>query len=67
MHVTDCIKTQKEDLVLDAVLNLLEVQKKSDLKTLLGEHTSSKRGPIDLKEWPEFYNLPECPLPTFNA
>ena len=42
MHVTDWAKTQREDPVLNAVLNWLEDQKKTDLKTLLGEHVSSK-------------------------
>ena len=44
MHVTDWAKTQREDPVLNAVLNWLEAQKKTDLKTLLGEHASSKEG-----------------------
>ena len=44
MHMTDCAKTQREDPVLNAVLNWLEAQKKTDLKTLLGEHTSSVDG-----------------------
>ena len=42
MHVTDWAKTQREDPVLNAVSNWLEAQKKTDLKTLLGEHASSK-------------------------
>ena len=42
MNMTGWAKTQREDLVLDAVLNWLEAQKKPDLKTLLGEHASSK-------------------------
>ena len=44
MHVTDWAKTQREDPVLNAVLNWLEAQKKTDLKTLLGEHASSEEG-----------------------
>ena len=44
MHMTDWAKTQKEDPVLNAVLNWLEAWKKTDLKTLLGEHASSKEG-----------------------
>ena len=43
MHVTDRATVQREDPVLDAVLNWLEAQKKTDLKTLLGEHVSSER------------------------
>ena len=44
MHVTDWAKTQREDPVLNAVLDWLEAQKKTDLKTLLGEHASSADG-----------------------
>ena len=44
MHVMDWTKTQREDLVLGAVLNCLEAQKKTDLKTLLGEDASSEKG-----------------------
>ena len=44
MHVTDWAKTQREDPVLNAVLDWLEAQKKTDLKTLLGEHASSEDG-----------------------
>ena len=42
MHVTDWAETQREDPVLNAVLNWFESQKKVDLKTLLGEHASSE-------------------------
>ena len=42
MHMTDWAKIQREDPVLNAVLNWLEAQKKSDMKTLLGEHASSE-------------------------
>ena len=34
MHVTDWAKVQREDPVLNAVLDWLEAQKKTDLKTL---------------------------------
>ena len=44
MHVADWAKTQREDPVLDAVLNWLEAQKKTDLKILLGEHAFSEEG-----------------------
>ena len=44
MHVTDWAKTQREDPVLNAVLDWLQAQKKMDLKTLLGEHASSVDG-----------------------
>ena len=43
MHVMDWAAAQKEDPVLNAVLNWLGAQK-NDLRTLLGEHASSKEG-----------------------
>ena len=46
MHMTDWAETQREDPVLKVVLNWLEAQKKTDLKTLLGEHASSKEGQL---------------------
>ena len=42
MHITDWAAAQKEDLVLNATLNWLGSQKKTDLRTLLGEHASSE-------------------------
>ena len=36
MHVTDWTEAQREDSVLSMVLERLEAQKKTDLKTLLG-------------------------------
>ena len=44
MHLTVWAKAQKEDPMLNAVLDWLETQKKTDLKTLLGEHASSEEG-----------------------
>ena len=44
MHVTDWAEMQREDPVLNAVLDWMEAQKKTDLKTLLGEHASSADG-----------------------
>ena len=44
MHMTDWAAAQKEDLVLNAVLSWLGAQKKTNLRTLLGEHASSKEG-----------------------
>ena len=44
MHMIDWAKTQREDPMLNAVLGWLEAQKKTDLKTLLGEHASSEEG-----------------------
>ena len=42
MHVTDWATALKEDSVLDAVLNWLESQKQTDLRTLQGEPISSE-------------------------
>ena len=44
MHVTDWVADQKEDPKLYAVLQWLESKKKTDLRTLLGEHASSEEG-----------------------
>ena len=44
MHVTDWAAAQRKDPVLNAVLNWLEDQKKTYLRTLLGEHVSSEEG-----------------------
>ena len=44
MHVTDWVAAQREDPKLDAVLHWLEAKKKTDLRTLLGEHASSEEG-----------------------
>ena len=46
MHVNDWATAQKEDPELDAVLQWLESKKKTDLRTLFGEHISSKEGQI---------------------
>ena len=44
MHVTDWAKRQREDPVLNAVLDWLEAQKTTGMKTLLGEHASGVDG-----------------------
>ena len=44
MHMTNWATGQREDPVLNAVLSWLEAQEKTDLRTLLGEHTSSEEG-----------------------
>ena len=44
MHVTDWAEAQREDPALSAVLDWLGVQKKTDLKALLINHTPSKEG-----------------------
>ena len=46
MHVTGWAAAQKEDPELDAVLQLLESNKKTNVRTLFGEHTSSEEGQI---------------------
>ena len=44
MHVTDWATAQRGDPELDAVLHWLEAKKKTDVRTLLGEHASSEEG-----------------------
>ena len=44
MHITDWTEAQTEDPVLSAVLDWLEMQKKTDLKALLAEHACSEEG-----------------------
>ena len=46
MHVTDWAAAQKEDTELDAVLQWLESKKKTNLRTLPGEHSSGEEGQI---------------------
>ena len=58
MHVTNWAAVQKEDPELDAVLQWLEAKKKTDLRTLLGEHTSSEVGWIIWRS---------CPLSALHA
>ena len=43
MHVTDWATAQRVDPELDEVLHWLEAKKKTDLRTLLKEHTSSEK------------------------
>ena len=54
MHVTDWAEAQKEDPMLSAVLNWLKAQKKTDLKALLTEHTSSEEGRLILQNQQNF-------------
>ena len=44
MHVTNWATAQKEDPELDVVLQWLESKKKTNLRTLLGEHALSEEG-----------------------
>ena len=46
MHMTDWTEAQREESVLSAILDWLEVWKMTDLKTLLGEHASSEEGQL---------------------
>ena len=67
MHVTNWAKAQREDPVLNTVLNWLEAQKKTDLKTLLGEHASSEEGQLVWQNHQNFTTLQKalylCPMP----
>ena len=54
MHVTDWAEAQKEDLTFSAVL---KAQKKTDLKALLVEHTSSKEGKLLLHNQQKFVSV----------
>ena len=57
MHVTDWATAQKEDPKLDAVLQWLESKKKTDLRTLLGEHTLSEEGQMVWRNHQNFTTL----------
>ena len=57
MHVTDWAAAQKEDPELDAVLQWLESKKKTDLRTLLREHTSSEEGQMVWRNHQNFTTL----------
>ena len=57
MHMTKWVKGQKEDPILNAVLNWLEAQKKTNLKTLLGQHASSEEGQLVWQNCQNFMTL----------
>ena len=57
MHVTNWAAAQKEDPELDAVLQWLESKKKTDLRTLLGEHASSEEGQMVWRNHQNFTTL----------
>ena len=57
MHVTDWAAAQKEDPKLYAVLQWLESKKKTNLRTLLGEHTSSEEGWVIWRNCQNFTTL----------
>ena len=46
MHVTNWAAAQREDPKLDALLHWLEAKRKTDLRTLLGEHASSEEDQV---------------------
>ena len=57
MHVTNWVAAQKEDTKPDAVLQWLESKKRTDLRTLLREHTSSKEGRMVWRNHQNFTTL----------
>ena len=57
MHRTNWAAAQKEDPVLNAVLNWLGAQKKTNLRTLLGEHAFSKEGQMVWRNHQNFTTL----------
>ena len=57
MHVTDWVAAQKEDPELHAVLQWLESKKKTDLRTLLGEHASCEEGKMVWRNCQNFTTL----------
>ena len=61
IHVANWAMAQREDPVLDAVLNWLEAQKKTNLKTLLGEHASSEEGQMVWRNHKHFTTLQNTP------
>ena len=57
MHMTNWAAAQRENPVLDAMLNWLETWKKTDLRTLLEEHTFSKEGRVVWQNHQNFMTL----------
>ena len=60
MHVTNWAAAQREDPNLDAVLCWLEAKKKTDLRTLLGEHASSEESRIVWRNHQNFMVLQDA-------
>ena len=54
MQVTHWAAAQKEEPVLNTILNCLGTQKKTSLRTLLGEHTSSEEVQMVLRNCQNF-------------
>ena len=67
MHVTNWATVQKEDPEIEAVLQWLESKKKTNLRTLLGEHVSSEEGQMICRNCQNFTTLQGtlylCPTP----
>ena len=55
--MTDWVAAQKEDPELHAVLQWLVSKKKTDLRTLLGEHALSEEGQMVLRNCQNFTTL----------
>ena len=60
MHVTIWVVAQREDPELDAALHWLEAKKKTDLRTLLGEHATSEEGQIIWRNCQNFMVLQDA-------
>ena len=60
MHVTNWATVQREDPELNAVLCWLEAKKKTDLRTLLGEHASCEEGQIVWRNCQNFMALQDA-------
>ena len=57
MHVTNWAAGQNEDPELDVVLQWFESKKKTDLRTLLGEHVLSEEGWMIWRDHQNFTTL----------
>ena len=57
MDVTNWATPQREDPVLNTVLSWLEAQKKTNLRTLLGEHAFSEEGQMVWQNHQNFTTL----------
>ena len=60
MHVINLAAAQREGPELDAVLHWLEAKKKTDIRTLLGEHASSEEGQIVWRNHQNFMVLQDA-------
>ena len=57
MHMANCAAAQRDYPVLGAVLNWLEAQKKTNLRTLLRENASSEEGQMVWRNHQSFTTL----------